>query len=343
MDNQKLVRGLIAGVGAILAMFLADWILGGGVLSSMTDLNMQKIRGIGIGLALLIVVLIGLAVYGVSKSQDKWEFNRLYNTYKNRIRNLFWDKIDDVSTQMGIKGIWHKRRILPDKFPEIMRENIVYLFSLNNYLKRYYIAWAKYGQVTDANKICVMAEGWSRDYLNYFEDEERLFKDCHSCRTEGVIHQKATGADIPVGINKAMVAYCNEMNRFSRLIGDLRAWYAQVVGGTNTMTTEQRREYATKVQGNLSNLSTSITDNILTPLKNSTKYYEDRVKAYGDLQLIKSQIYLILDQDNPYGEQEHQYRFVPPGTKLIYLDGYDAGVAEDEDFSSSTVRGPWQF
>ena len=81
---NKLVKGIIAGAGTVAVMLLLDWIIPGGpVLSSILNLSWEKIKYIGIGLVVLVIVIIGIVGYGIKNAEDKREFKRLYETFRN--------------------------------------------------------------------------------------------------------------------------------------------------------------------------------------------------------------------------------------------------------------------
>ncbi len=71
--NSKWIKLPVQVVGAVAVLMLLDWMIpqSGSVLPSMLNLSWEKIKYIGIGLVILIVVVIAIMGYGIKKSEDK--------------------------------------------------------------------------------------------------------------------------------------------------------------------------------------------------------------------------------------------------------------------------------
>src|SRR3989344_1271057 len=203
-------------VGITLAL-IADWLIpGGSVFGVVFSLSWDRIKYFGIAIVALIIVLVGLTAYGITKAEGKWEVKRLYDVYRNLIRNKYLNALDKTAYHLNFTSAWHKRRVWSDRFPELLRENIVYLFSLNNYLKRFYIWKVKEGQVNDAEHIAKKVWEWISPLHQYYDNYQKLFDDIHKCRNGGQIELIDDDGNVigqaDVGLFPAIKEFCDSVN-----------------------------------------------------------------------------------------------------------------------------------
>ncbi len=247
------------------------------------------------------------AVKGRWKSRKlrKSEIRRAFvGRFARLIRNEFWARMDSIRARNNInKKAWTKRRIPPDYLPTILRENIIILYSLSNYLKRLYIWYVKFDQVKNAKRVCETMWGFIGPL---YTDPSVLEKEIYACRNGGIV-RTPTGT-INVGWFDATKRYCDVLNNTSDL---LTQYVKDIISGK-----KGAEDYIGRIQNTRDQLATAIAD-----IKRSHQHLAERGKAYGNHQPIRIQKYLVLDQCNPYGWHEHQYKFVKKGTKLIIRKG----------------------
>ena len=325
-EGFSLIELLVFLVFGFIGAFLVDlWLTGGRFMAALFGSapgigrwiwdNIWFVLG---GIGLLMIVLFGGIVWAVKRAENKWEFKRLYDVYKNLIRNKFW--INGLDRVLFFTRAWRKRRILSDRFPELLRENIVYLFALNNYLKRFYIWKVKAGQVTDAHRICDLAWKWINPYNYYYGDYENLLEDIHKCRDGGNLEVRDED-DPTIILGYATVGIFPSIKEFCDMINEASEFLANVIGAYRMGKIDETQ--LTRFRSELDKVMKKLQETT-AKLETSRSYLEDRAKALGNFQLIKAQVYLILDQCNPYGQQEHQYRFIPDGTRLVDQFGHES-------------------
>ena len=317
-------------IGLLLLLLLLSGVLGWSVL------------GI-IGLVILLpLALVGGGIFVISRSEKKGKFKDIKDRYIRLFRNLGWRKANEVAAQAGFnRYAWTKRRIIPDRLPEIMKENIVILFSLNNYLKRLYIWNVKFDQVKNAAAVCETMEVW----INIHDNYDKLIDDIYECRNGVIVDLKEEPDQSPdaeytcrfcgqtfngrgsnlrleehindshkpkeeklgVGWFDATRKYCETLNEISVF---LQKYVAAIVGGMKIDDKEYPNFIATAQR-----LKVKL-DRIVENIEQSRRYLKERREAFGNYQPLKIQRYLVLDQCNPCGFHEHYYSVAPKGTLL---------------------------
>ncbi len=346
-EKEKKWGGLVIILAAAALLWISGQLSGFGFIGIMG----AGIFGI-IGVIALIVILM-------IKGERGWESKKLKGRYPRLIRNVFWDKIDELSARTGLhKKAWRKRRLTPDMLPQILRENIVILFSLSNYLKRLYIWYVKRDQVKIAESVC--ADMWR--WIGIYDDYEKLEKEIYECRngivketeeefdddrdyeceycgakfktqketiiidgvdTEGLgengkillerhiynEHPEIVKKDLNAGWFNSTKRCVNLLNEISLFLGE---YIKKIIeeGGKSAEAT-----YVTKILSQAKSYNQRL-QTVTIDIERSYKYLNRRARAYGNYQPIRAQKYLVLDQCNPYGWHEHQYKFIPPGTLL---------------------------
>lgn len=275
-------------------------------------------RASKIFLVLIIpLAIIGIIFFGMARGEKTWEFKKLWERYRRLIRNKFVRKVDEVRAKTYIYDkAWMKRRVTPDMLPQILKENLVILFSLSNYMKRMYIWNVKFGQVKNARVICKDMYEFMDIHMDkdIKELEEEIFKCRNGEFSNGrygpakitlIDPEKNEKMEIEVGVFYYTKEFCEKLNDISAFLSD---YLKRIVEG---MLPIEYPRYQSGADGLRTNL-TPITDSIVR----SYRSLDSRAHAYGNHQPIKAQKYLVLDQCNPYGWHEHQYKFIGPGTKL---------------------------
>lgn len=140
------------------------------------------------------------------------------------------------------------------------------------------------------------------------KDIKELEEEIYRCRNGGRIEEiDPTGArrEIEVGVFRYTRDLCVKLNEISLFLSD---YVGRIVAGMIPA------EYA-HFQSMANNLRTDLPA-IATSVNRSYKALNERASAYGNHAPIRAQKYLVLDQCNPHGWHEHQYKFVRPGTLL---------------------------
>src|SRR3989338_161265 len=151
----------------ILGVSLADYFLFNGAvipyvfgsipgIAKFTWNNLIWVAG---GIGILIIFLLFFVVWAINRGEKYWEFkkfkDRFFDPTRGTIRNWFFDKYDKLRAKTGLyRKAWTKRRLQPDYLPKILWENIIILFTLNNYLLRLYVWNVKFDQVRGAEHVC---------------------------------------------------------------------------------------------------------------------------------------------------------------------------------------------
>ncbi|HLC60026.1 MAG TPA: hypothetical protein VJJ52_01205 [Candidatus Nanoarchaeia archaeon] len=288
--NDGWVKGTIAGVGALAVMLLLDWIIPGGpVLSSMLNLSWEKIKYIGIGLVILVVVIIWMIGHGISRSENTWRFNDFRKRYTRTIWNNFIDRFNRIlNTLPYFEKTWIKRRLATDYLPEILEENVEILFSLSNYLKRLYITYAKMGQVTKAGQVA--DQMWTQ--IGEHIDIKKLQNEIYLCRNKGKL------GNVDVGWFDSYREICGNINEIVKFLKTYRQWLAD----------GNKRKLDTDGPTTAGNFARDLTAK-LGALGTRLNALDEREKAFGAHFPIKAWNYLAFDQDNPYGQFYHSYKF----------------------------------
>ncbi len=327
--EKSVIRKLIKSTIYIIVGIILDFLLFQGYFTTTIAPGLARWAfnnpkgALAVAIIVPIVVFILIAV-AIRRAEKVWEFGRIYEVYKNQIRNKLWINGLSKAAYYSIlfRRYWPRRRVIPDRFPELLRENIVYLFSLNNYLKRFYIWKVKEGQVKGAEHWNKEVWNWIKPYWLYYENYNDLLKDLHSCRNGGTINELDEKGNIigsiEVGFFPAIRSFCEAINDASELV--IYAYNEYLSSPPDPKDPKSRlplpKTQLDAISARLGDVYTKLhlarekLDTSLTELRK-------RGKVFGDLQLVKAQMYIILDQCNPYGEQEHQYRFIPAGTDLV--------------------------
>src|SRR3989338_7683276 len=154
--NNRLANEAVAIAGAIAVGVLLDLLLpGGSIVSGIGNMTWEKVKYIGIGLVVLVIFVIIVGIWAIKRSEKVWKFDQIKDRYWMVLRNKLWSGILSkiLNRTTAGKNVWLKRRLEPDRLPAILRENIIILFSLSNYLKRLYIMYRKKGQVASAEEV----------------------------------------------------------------------------------------------------------------------------------------------------------------------------------------------
>ncbi|MBI2130560.1 hypothetical protein HYU10_02205 [Candidatus Woesearchaeota archaeon] len=288
----------------LLVDLLVHFIFGDSLLDSHYDIGFGTLLKSLLWTIVIIIVLF-IVVLTAAKGEDNWKFKKIKGKYKVVLMNMAKVRLNKAVnvTDQG-KDVWIKRLVAPDKLTEILKENIVLLFSLSNYMKRLYIFYVKMHQVTTARRISAQMMG----YIGHHVDVKELENEIYKCRTGGDIHNP-TGGSVSVGWFKANTELCNAINNAADFLREYTSTIKEpVVGGR----TPDYRRFASLALNHAQEI-----ERAYKIIETSYQYLQERAKAYGSHQVIKAWRYVVLDECNPCGEYEHYYKFVKRGTSLI--------------------------
>ncbi|GEM_PF-3172763 len=300
------------GIGLLLLLFSGG--LGFGII------------GIILLILLIPALLIGLIVYGIGKGEKKWKYDQIFKRYKR----ILWNKIrvgfnNALNRLPFFKGLWIKEWMDIDRLPTVMKDNVVILYSLSNYLKRLYIYYVKMSQVEDAVTVSKQMMDIIGHHVDIHHVEEEIFK----CRNGGII--KEAGQEVSVGYFQANEELANLMNK---IVDFFREYRSHVVKyGPGAGSDPKAKAVLTNDAQVALGLADELSKLVQNKIKINLKYLDERAKAYGAHQVLKGWNYLVFDQCNPYGEYEHFYLFVEKGTNLLKYnpdnEAYEDDIAED--------------
>lgn len=327
-DLGRLARNIGIGVAAILCMVFLDWIIPGpSILPDILTLNFEKIKGVFYAVLILIVVIIALTIWAIKRSEGLWKFNQLKDRYPGLYYNRMIVRLNELINKIpGLETFWFKRKIVPDYLPEVERENIIILFSLINYLKRLFITYAKMSQVTTARRVFVGMWG----DIGHHRDINELKDEIYITRNKGKI------GNAEYGWFEAYRQFCNHVNEISRFLKNYRELIAE--GQVEVVN----KTYGTTASNLLTTLHKIVGDDKHTGiLQRRLEALEEREKALGAHQVIKAWMYLALDQDNPYGQFEHYYKFANRGGQKYEINYYTEYVERNYSKTRNWFE-PWR-
>lgn len=306
-NNRGLVNNLIAFIVALVAVIILD-----ALISFMFEVSLfERVyqRGIGnlvksllwIALAIFILGIIG---FGFARGEDNWKFKKIKDKYKVVLWNKGRVGLNRAINKYvpGCEKVWITRWLVPDYLQEILKENKVILFSLSNYLKRMYIMYGKMDQVVVARNV---SEQMTKQ-IGHHTDIKELEREIWLCRNFTPNGKEEEFLDIGwFPQNRKICEKIIEINNF------LREYLLYVVDPRVPVAQKNFSKYQTRTLELRGEISTAIGK-----LKVAHDFLEDRATAYGAHQPIKAWMYLVLDQSNPYGNFEHEYKFVNRGVEL---------------------------
>ena len=251
---------------------------------------------------LAAIALIGVVGYSITRGNNIWRFNDLKKRFSKLITNDLIVRLNKLINATGIgKKIWIKRRIAPDYLPEVLRENIIILFSLSNYLKRLYIMYAKMGQVTTTARIAHEMQ----KVIGHHSDLKELANEIYIFRNKGQID------GTPVGWFEEVREICEYINEIVKTLKEYKH-----------LLIARDHEKINKVFGSFASDHNTKLSELIKKLEDHLVELDNREKAFGAHMPIKAWMYLIRDQDNPYGNYEHYYKFINEGGRKIEVNYY---------------------
>lgn len=265
--------------------------------------------GSGVG-AVVVILLLFLGLFGgiawtIGRSDKMWRFNVVRKRFGRLIYNELMMDLNKVLNKTQLfRKLWIRRRIPPDRLPDVLRENIVYLFSVSNYLKRLYIMYNKMGQVEKASEVA--KQMWH--HIGSHTDLRKLGDEIYICRSGGTIGEG--GNIIEVGWFDSYKKIANHINDIIKFL-KLYRYHAAIPDRTERIAqTDRDGPIAEDMLIKLNSLKEELDRRL-------TRYLEPREKAFGAHQPIKAWKYLVFDQCNPSGEYPHWYRFIEKGKPLL--------------------------